>query len=263
MDLENRIAIVTGTASATGIGRATALAMAAEGASVVVTDIVVDDAMVALAGEIRALGVGSEAIAVDVTDRSQIDACCDSVIGRFGRVDILVNNAGSLAGSLPFLDVTAEQWDTSYRVNLKGTADFCQAVLPGMIERGDGTIVNNASTGGLGAEAGFGAYTATKHGVVGVTKTIAAEFGVHGIRCNAVCPGYVATDMHMAATSRLAKERGISFDEMAAERYRGVAIRRAATTAEVAQAIVYLAGPKSSYVTGVALPVSGGTPVGL
>lgn len=263
MDLVDRIAIVTGTTSATGIGRATALALAAEGASVVVTDIVVDDVMLALADEIRTFGVGSAALAVDITDRSQIDACRDAVIGRFGRVDILVNNAGSLAGSLPFLDITAEQWDTSYRVNLRGTADFCQAVLPSMIERSAGTIVNNASTGGLGAEPGFGSYTATKHAVVGLTKTIAAEFGVNGIRCNAVCPGYVATDMHVAATNRLAKERGISFDEMSAERYRGVAIRRAATTAEVAQAIVYLAGPKSSYVTGVALPVSGGTPVGL
>lgn len=263
MDLADRTAIVTGTGSMTGIGRATALALAAEGASVVVTDVGVNDAMRSLADEIRAFGVRSAAIAADITDRVQIDACLDQVMDQFGQLDILVNNAGSLAGSLPFLDITPEQWDTSYRVNLRGTADFCQAVLPGMIEQSGGTIVNNASTGGLGAEAGFGAYTATKHAVVGLTKTIAAEFGVHGIRCNAVCPGYVATDMHVAATNRLATERNLSFEEMSAERYRGVALRRAATTAEVAQAIVYLAGPRSSYVTGAALPVSGGTPVGL
>ena len=263
MDLVGSIAIVTGASSLTGIGRATALALAAEGVSVVVTDVGVNDQLRALSDDIRASGVQSEALGVDITERSQIDQCVTGVTTRFGRIDILINNAGSTIGALPFLDITSEQWDASYHVNLKGTADFCQAVLPQMVEQGSGAIVNNASTAGLGAEPGFGAYNATKHAVVGLTKTIAAEFGVHGIRCNAVCPGYVATDMHTAATQRLADEQRLSFEEMASKRYAGVALRRAATTEEIAQAIVYLAGPRSSYITGVALPVSGGAPVGL
>ncbi len=274
MQLEGRLAIVTGTSSRTGIGRATALALADQGASVVVTDTQVDPlpdgrpavntgAMAALTAEIEARGVASMAVEVDITDRRQIDSCIERVLARFERIDILVNNAGTTVGALPFLEITGEQWDQSYRVNLKGTAEFCQATLPSMIEHGGGVIVNNVSTAGLGAEAGFGAYNATKHGVVGPTKTIAAEFGADGIRCNAVCPGYVSTAMHLQATERLAAEAGVPVDEMAEQRYRGVALRRPGSPEEIAATIAFLAGPASTYITGAAIPVSGGTPVGL
>ena len=138
-----------------------------------------------------------------------------------------------------------------------------QAVLPMMQAQGAGAIVNIGSTGSLGAEPGFGAYTAMKHGLIGLTKTIAAEFGVDGIRCNAVCPGYVNTDMHMAANTRLAQEAGVALQAIKARRYSSVALRRAGDPAEVADAVAYLAGPQSRYVTGVALPVSGGTPPGI
>lgn len=274
MDLDGLVAIVTGTGSPTGIGRATALALADHGASVVVTDIQVErttdgepasntETMSALAAGIEANGVESMIVEVDVTDRHQIDACVEQVIARFGRIDILVNNAGTTVGALPFLDITGDHWDLSYRINLKGTADFCQATIPSMINNGGGVIVNNVSTAGLGAEAGFGAYNATKHGLVGLTKTIAAEFGVSGIRCNAVCPGYVSTAMHLQATERLASEAEVTFEEMSEQRYRGVALRRPASPSEIASTIVFLAGPASAYITGAAIPVSGGTPVGL
>ncbi|MCP4963877.1 MAG: SDR family oxidoreductase, partial [bacterium] len=253
---------------------ATALALAEQGAAVVVTDTQLDrmpdgrpavntDAMSILSAEIEARGPGSMAIEVDITNRHQIDACIEQVVARFGRIDILVNNAGTTVGALPFLDITSGQWDLSYRVNLKGTADFCQATLPSMIENRSGVIVNNVSTAGLGAEAGFGAYNATKHGVVGLTKTIAAEFGPAGVRCNAVCPGYVSTAMHLEATARLAREAGVSIGEMAEQRYKGVALRRPGSPEEIASTIVFLAGPGSEYITGAAIPVSGGTPVGL
>lgn len=274
MDLDGLTAIVTGTGSPTGIGRATALALAAHGASVVATDIQVErtangepasntNSMSVLATEIKANGVESMIVEVDITNRDQIDACIEQVIARFGRIDILVNNAGTTIGAMPFLDITGDHWDLSYRINLKGTADFCQATIPSMIRNGGGVIVNNVSTAGLGAEAGFGAYNATKHGVVGLTKTIAAEFGVSGIRCNAVCPGYVSTSMHLQATDRLAMEAGVSVEEMAEQRYRGVALRRPGSPSEIASTIAFLAGPASAYITGAAIPVSGGTPVGL
>lgn len=270
MELTNRVAIVTGAGSPSGIGWATARHLASQGAVVVVTDLADNmGSMSALLAELDATGRGSMAIEVDITDRAQIDECVNRVMSEFGRLDILVNNAGTTIGALPFLDITSEQWDTSYRVNLKGTADFCQSAIPAMIadrdssSSGSGAIVNNASTAGLGAEAGFGAYNATKHAVVGLTKTIAAEFGADGIRCNAVCPGYVSTDMHLEATKRLAQDAGIATDEMAQRRYAGVALGRAGTTDEIAATIAFLASPAAGYITGAAIPVSGGTPVGL
>lgn len=263
MEMSGRAAIVTGAGSRSGIGRATAVALASQGVLVVVTDMTGAESMGALVAEIEQRGGRAMMLELDITDRSQIDACVERVMSDFGRLDILVNNAGTTAGALPFLEITAEQWDASYRVNLKGTADLCQAAIPSMISGGGGSIVNVASTAGLGAEAGFGAYNATKHGVVGLTKTIAAEFGVDGVRCNAVCPGFVATDMHLQATERLASEAGVDVDEMAARRYAGVALGRAGTTAEVAATIAFLASPAAAYITGAAIPISGGTPVGL
>ncbi len=126
-----------------------------------------------------------------------------------------------------------------------------------------GAIVNGASTGGLGAEAGFGAYTATKHAVVGITKTIAAEFGRSGVRCNAVCPGFVTTEMHSEATRRLAAATELTIDEMRQQRYEAVALGRASTPDEIAAVITFLASDAATYITGTAIPVSGGTPVGL
>jgi len=229
----------------------------------VVTDVTVSPGLEQLVAGIEALGRRALAVAVDVTRADEITACVARCTEHFGGPDILVNNAGTTIGALPFAEIEPDHWDLSFAVNLKGPALFCRAVLPAMVAAGGGAIINNASTGGLGAEAGFGAYTATKHGVIGLTKTIAAEYGDRGVRCNAVCPGYVATEMHEGANQRLAGERNISVEDMKRERYAGVALRRAGTCGEIADAIAYLASPDSSYITGAAIPVSGGTPVGL
>ena len=200
---------------------------------------------------------------MDVTQRSQIEQCLLSVREALGSLDILVNNAGTTVGTGPFLNASEEDWETSFQVNLLGPMKFCQAVIPHFREAGGGVIVNVGSTGSLGAETGFGAYTAMKHGVIGLTKTIAAEFGHEGIRCNAVCPGYTMTDMHMGANTRIAGERNMPVGAVMEQRYAGVALRRAGEPEEVADAIAYLASPASSYVTGIALPVAGGVPFGL
>ena len=125
-----------------------------------------------------------------------------------------------------------------------------------MRRRGGGAILNIASTAGLGASASFGAYTATKHGLVGLSKTIAAEFGRDGIRCNAVCPGFVRTEMHLGATRRLAAQEGIGEAEMAARRYADVPLGRAGEPDEIARLVVFLAGPGGAYITGTAIPVA-------
>jgi NAD(P)-dependent dehydrogenase (short-subunit alcohol dehydrogenase family) len=277
--LEGKVAIVTGAGRPKGMGRASALKLAEQGANVVVTDLArkrkdlsiegllgIGDEFAALekvVSEIEALGSRGLAMAVDVTDVDQIRACVDKTCDVFGGVDILFNNAGTAIGVGSFLDILSENWDLSWRVNVKGMVEFCRAAIPKMIERGGGSIINNASMAGLGAGRGYGAYVVTKFAVVGLTKLLAAEFGPQNIRCNATCPGNILTDMGEEEITFIAMEKGIDkeearkvFDEMAA-------LGRAARPEEVADVVAYLAGPRSGYLTGVALPVAGGTPLGL
>lgn len=272
--LSRKVAIVTGASAPRGIGRAIASRLAYDGACVVLTDIkgkvdidgVEHERMDLLANtvlEIESNGGKATVKEVDVTSEKDILDCVETTIDQFGRIDILVNNAGSLSGSDNFLETTPSQWEQSFRVNLLGPMIFSKAVIAKMRVTGGGSIVNIGSTGSLGAEAGFGAYTAMKHGLIGMTKTIAAEFGVDGIRCNAVCPGFIMTDMHAAANHRLADKNKISVPEMMLERYKNVALRSAGEPKDVADAVAYLVGPHGSYVTGIALPVAGGVPFGI
>lgn len=272
--LSGKTAIVTGASAPQGIGRAIALRLATDGANIVVADI---DSTVEVQGDLRSrasllddlvaeINQGqSRAIAVrlDVTSQEDVAACITQTNSAFRRIDILVNNAGSLAGSDNFLSTTPDQWENSFRVNILGPMMMAQAVIPEMRKIGGGRIINIGSTGSLGAEPGFGAYTAMKHGLVGFSKTLAAEFGIDGILCNTVCPGYIATDMHAAANFRLAAESGVSLDKVKAQRYANVALRDAGLPHDVANAVAYLAGPQANYVTGINLPVTGGVPVGI
>ena len=261
--LEDKVAIVTGAAG--GIGTAITLAFSDEGARIVVCDLEsrLDDSLVPLAEAVSKGGGEAIAMAVDVVRRADIEAAVTAALEAWGGIDILVNNAGTTAGACPLLDITDADWQASFAVNLKAPADFAQAVIPVMRRRGGGAILNIASTGGLGASAGFGAYTATKHGLVGLSNTIAAEFGRDGIRCNAICPGFVRTEMHLEATRRLAALEGVGEAEMATRRYADVALGRAGEPDEIARLVAFLAGPGGAYITGAAIPVAGGTPVGL
>lgn len=272
--LQGKVAFVTGASAPLGIGRAIALRLATEGASIVVADLAGSmeiagkvhskpDLLRQLVSEIRASGGRATAVNLDVTCLEDIKASVAQTIADFGRLDILVNNAGSLAGSDRFLSTSPAQWKSSFEVNILGPMMLSQAAIPEMRKLGGGRIINIGSTGSLGAEAGFGAYTAMKHGLVGLTKTLAAEFGADGILCNTVCPGYIATDMHNAANVRLAQENGVSIDEMKAQRYANVAVKAAGLPEDVANAVAYLAGPQAAYVTGINLPVTGGVPFGI
>ena len=260
--LQDKVALVTGAGAVDGIGWTTVCRLAELGARVVATDIEAGEGIGAelerapLAGRV-------EFARLDVTSSDAIERCVDDVIQRLGGIDILVNNAGTTVGSGAFLDIDADHWLPSFRVNAIGPGLLMQAVIPVMRRRGGGAIVNNASTAGIGAEAGFGVYSASKHALVALTKTVAAEFGPDNIRCNAVCPGYVATEMHESVNRRLAAEQGVDIDAIRQQRYAGVALRRAGSAAEIAATIAFLAGPESGYINGAAIPVSGGTPVGL
>lgn len=272
--LSGKVALVTGASAPSGIGRAIAHRLADVGASVIVTDIagefqIGDDVydrsslLESLATDLKLKGCSAIWLNLDVTNATDIDHCVETALTEYGRIDILINNAGSLAGSDNFLSTTPAQWETSFQVNILGPMMLSKALIPQMRENGGGRIINIGSTGSLGAEPGFGAYTAMKHGLVGMTKTLAAEFGVDGILCNTVCPGYISTDMHNAANARLAAENNLSVDEIKERRYAKVAVRNAGTPEDVADAVVYLAGPNSAYVTGINLPVSGGVPFGI
>lgn len=272
--LSKKIALITGASAPNGIGRAIARRLVEDGAFVVVTDrpgeIAIGESTkstLQLLNEfVETMNTNSaeaRALSLDVTDPEQVTAVVQHCLAEFGSVDILVNNAGSLAGSADFLTTTQAEWEMSYRVNVQGPMLLAQAVIPHMKVVGGGRIINIGSTGSLGAEPGFGAYTAMKHALVGLTKTLAAEFGPDGILCNTVCPGYIATDMHEAANTRLANEAGESLDVTRKRRYANVALRCAGLPRDVADAVAYLAGPTGRYVTGINLPVAGGVPMGI
>jgi NAD(P)-dependent dehydrogenase (short-subunit alcohol dehydrogenase family) len=266
--LQDKVAIITGASRPRGMGRAASLKLASLGAHVVVTDITPaasDQAnLQAVAHEAESHGAKALAITVDVTDSAQVTACVAQTLAEFGRIDVLFNNAGvGRPGAGPFLEITPDNWNRTWQVNVMGMVHFCQAVIPVMLEQGGGSIINNSSLAGLGAIAGLSAYNASKHAVLGLTKSIAAEFGTQGIRCNAICPGVIDTDMGRYEVELYAELEGMSLEEAETWLLEPVAMKRWAQPTEVAEAVAFLAGPAASYITGIALPVAGGLPAGL
>ncbi len=277
--LKQQVAIVTGCGNPNGIGRATAMALAKQGADVIVTDICRVDSALSIDGALK-LGddftalrtladqlteIGGEAVAMalDLTDSEQIAQVVAETFAKFKRIDILINNAGTPVGTGPFLDISGRDWDLSAAINIRGTAQLCQQIIPIMQRQGGGAIVNNASIMGISAMAYYGAYAATKHGVVGLTKLIASEFAEQGIRCNAVCPGSIHTDMGEAEAQMLVALQGISYQQAMAQLSEEAAMNRMGKPEEVADLMTYLASPCSSFVTGAVIPVTGGMRPGL
>ncbi len=263
--LEDKIAIVTGATKAKGLGRAIAERLAKVGAKVALTGRASSQAgMEENVAAIKALGGEAMGVLVDVSDAAQVEAAIAHVIEAWGRVDILVNNAGIGAGSAVFMENDERAWDANYAVNVKGTMAMCRGVLPAMEQQGSGAIVNIASVAGIGANPGMPyPYTATKFALVGVTKELALEYAPKGIRANVVCPGAIATDMLVQAYQAIADAEGISVEEAARKENASIAMGRPADPGEIADAAVWLAGPQSSYLTGIALPVAGGMMPGL
>lgn len=250
--LQGKVAIVTGAAHPKGIGRAIATALERQGATVVATDIEGAQGLDEING-----------VACDVTDREQVDALIQFVINQHGSIDILVNNAGVGVGSPDFLALTDRDWELSLNVNVRGVANVCQAAIPHMQANG-GSIINVASLAGIGAMASIPAcYTASKFATVGLTKQIASQFAADKIRCNALCPGSVVTQMHQSVLATLAEQHNISLEEAQALENSAIPLGRSARPCEVADAAVYLASDLSLYVTGTTLPVAGGMSPGL
>lgn len=239
MRLKDKVAIITGAAK--GIGFATAKRFAQEGAKVVIAD-VSPEALKAATDLIP----GSEAYVMNVTDRVSIKAAVDQIMQRHGRIDILINNAG-ITQDARLVKMTEAQFDTVIDVNLKGVFNCTQLVVPHMLEAGKGTVVNASSVVGIYGNFGQTNYSATKFGVIGFTKTWARELGPKGIRVNAVCPGFIATEMVKAMPENILKDIE-----------RRSWLGRLGTPEEMANVYLFLASDEASYVNGVALEASGG-----
>jgi len=244
MRFEGKVAIVTG--GARGIGRAIALRLAREGASVVVNYLSNQAAADKVVSQIQAAGGQAIAAQCDVSNVVQAQALVDRAREEFGRVDVLVNNAGTTRDTL-IMRMTEEDWDLVIDTNLKGAFNCIKAASRPMVKQRYGRIVNVTSVSGLDGNAGQANYASAKAGLVGLTKTVAKELGSRGITCNAVAPGYVATDLTSSLPDDLV--------QLAIER---APLGRAGTGEDIAAAVAFLASDEASFVTGQILAVDGG-----
>lgn len=243
-----KVAVVTGASS--GIGRATALAFAREGASVVVADRYEAGGQETVV-MIRDQGGTAIHVTGDVSRDAEVAQLTDATIRTYGRLDYACNNAGVEGTQAPTADYPADQWDRVLAVNLTGVWLCMKHEIPAMLANGGGAIVNMASILGVVGFANAAAYTAAKHGVIGLTKVAAIEYATQGIRVNAVCPAFIATPM----LERAGITEGTEMYAMLAGLH---PIKRLGTPEEIAEAVLWLCSDKASFVTGHAMLVDGG-----
>lgn len=242
---DQKIALVTG--GSFGIGRATAEAFASRGAKVVIADWIEDDSVIK---QIKDEGGTAIFIKCDVSKISDVDNLIEQTIKQFGRIDFAVNNAGIEGATAPVHQCSEENWDKTIGINLKGIWLCMKHEIPHMLKQGKGAIVNTASVAGLIGFPGLPAYVASKHAIIGLTKTAALENAKLGIRVNAVCPGVIKTPMIDRLTG---KDKTVekSYEDMEP-------VGRMGKPEEVAEAVVWLCSDAASFVTGHAMPVDGG-----
>jgi NAD(P)-dependent dehydrogenase (short-subunit alcohol dehydrogenase family) len=248
--VDGKVAAVTGGAS--GIGRATCLLLAREGAAVVVADLDQDGAEV-VAKEIETAGGRAVAQRTDIAEEQQVRSMVERAVDTFGGLHILFNNAAdtslnAMIQDKPFHEMDVEWWDHAMRVDLRGAMLGCKHAVRHMLEAGGGSIVNTSSNQGIAGDLTQGAYAAAKAGIIQLTKSVATQYGVHGIRCNAVSPGAVRTP---------AFERACP-PEIVEEIAKHSLIPRVGEPDDLAHAVLFLASDESSYVTGQVLCVDGG-----
>ncbi|WP_050614368.1 SDR family oxidoreductase [Bacillus testis] len=248
MKLQNKVAVVTGAAS--GMGKAIAELYAKEGAKVIVADLNIEGAK-AVAEGIAANGGEAKAVQVNVAKLEDIEKMIDTAVKEYGTLDILVNNAGIMDGFEPVGDIKEDRWDLIFDINTKSVMRAMRKAIPIFLEKGKGVIVNTASTGGLnGAHAGA-AYGASKHAVVGLTKNTGYMYAKEGIRCNAIAPGGVATNI--ASSMKSVNEFGASRLKVAQD-----VMPRMGQPEEIAQVALFLASDDSSFVNGTVIVADSG-----
>lgn len=242
--LKGKTAIITG--SGRGIGKAVAVKLASLGANIVINDIPSSADADAAAEEIKAMGVGCICIKGDVTNIDDVKALVDGAVKEFGAVDIFVNNAGITRDGL-MLRMSEQDWDMVMNINLKGAFNCIKTVARPMMKNKGGSIINMASVVGIMGNAGQANYSASKAGLIGLTKTTAKEFSSRGIRCNAVAPGFIRSAM----TDKLS-------DDVKAQYYSAIPLGRFGTVDNIADCVAFLASDMSSYITGQVICVDGG-----
>jgi 3-oxoacyl-[acyl-carrier protein] reductase len=241
--LEGKTAIITGAAR--GIGRSIAIRLGQEGANVAFTDLKLSEHTESLVKELSELGVKAKGYASDASNYAETESVVNEIVKDFGTVDILVNNAGITMDTL-LMRMTEQQWDTVINVNLKSVFNFTKAVQKTMLQNRKGSIVNLSSVVGVHGNAGQSNYSASKAGIIGFTKSVALELGSRNIRCNAVAPGFIITEM----TAKLTDEVKKRWEE-------SIPMKRGGTPEEVANVCLFLASDLSSYVSGQVISICG------
>ena len=241
--LEGKTALITGASR--GIGKAIALRFANEGANIAFTDLVADETFQATERELQALGVKAKGYASNASSFEDSANTVDQIAKEFGTIDILVNNAGITRDNL-LMRMTEQQWDMVINVNLKSAFNLTHAVQKHMLRQRSGSIINMSSVVGVSGNAGQSNYSASKAGMIGFTKSVAQELGSRNIRCNAIAPGFIITDM----TGQLSDEVRKGWEQK-------IPLCRGGTPDEVAKAALFLASDLSSYVSGQVINVCG------
>jgi len=242
--LEGKTALITGAAR--GIGKAIAVKYAQEGANIAFTDLNIDENAKALENELAALGVKAKGYASNAANFDESHQVVDQIMKDFGRIDILVNNAGITKDGL-MMRMSEAQWDAVIGVNLKSAFNFVHACTPVMMKQKSGSIINMSSVVGVSGNGGQANYSASKAGMIGLTKSIAKELGSRNIRANAIAPGFIITEMTAALSEEVRKEW--------AEK---IPLRRGGTPEDVANVATFLASELSAYVTGQVITCCGG-----
>jgi len=250
LDFTGQVALITGAGA--GMGLATAQAFAEAGAAVVLADFK-EEAVKAAAEKLKDAGRKALAIRCDVSDDAQVAAMVDRTVAEFGRLDAAFNNAGVMARIAPTADSTREEWDRVTGINLRGVWSCMRHELRHMERQGSGAIVNNASVGALTGNPGIGSYIASKHGVIGLTRTAALEYIKKGVRVNAVNPGLIDT--------QIGHDVFKGDEQVYAEAAKTVPIGRAGKPDEIASVVLWLCSPGASYVVGHGLTADGGMTV--
>lgn len=247
--LKHKAAIVTGAAS--GIGQGTALLFAEEGARLTLVDVQAEK-LEQTAGQIRAMGVECIVVCGDVSKAETVEEAVSRTVQAFGGVDVVFNNAGIMPSGVDILDCAEDSWDRVMDVNLKAMFLMCRRVIPEMLKRGKGSIINTSSVMAFLTEPGYTAYTASKAGILGLTKEIAVTYAEKGIRCNAIAPGWVDTDMNR----KLAEDLG-GMDKLYPIIKQQQPLGRMASTREIGYGVLFLASDEAAVVTGTCLNIDG------
>lgn len=241
--LEGKTAVITGAAR--GIGKAIAVKLAEQGANIAFTDLEYNDAAKEVEKQLQALGVKAKGYASDASKFEETQNLIDEIQGEFGSIDILVNNAGITMDTL-MMRMTEQQWDTVISVNLKSVFNFTKAAQKYMLKQKSGSIINMSSVVGVSGNAGQANYSASKAGIIGFTKSVAKELGSRNIRCNAIAPGFIITEM----TGKLPEDVVKSWEQQ-------IPLRRGGTPEDVANTTLFLASDLSTYVSGQVINVCG------